>query len=311
MLLTYLHCDDCQKDFESTDNITKNTTKISKDECKDYSLSLIKKEKNNNFEYIIIVLCKKCSENMSQSFTQKENNYFFKCKNCSLNGIKFNYFLSQEEDNNNPQNYINEINESKAPAISEYQSINYPVSINSQQMFTNQPSYPYPYPDNSDPSGVQNKKDEPKYTNDYFKNEKYQPKHKQYVLKESNFVDEQISSTTLNKNMPMLSKVELNNIGAKTENENQNKKIYVTPDMSLKKYLKEKIKVTFIKPSSSHEFFFNAYDCISNHINKIRETMNLGPNPTYYYNSKPVDINKTFKENNIFNDSFLEIEDEE
>jgi hypothetical protein len=111
--------------------------------------------------------------------------------------------------------------------------------------------------------------------------------------------------------MKGLSKVESQKREVNTGYNIQNKKGYYTPDISLKKQSKEKIKVTFIKQSNSYVFEFNLYDIISNQIDKVKEKMNLVGNPIYYNNSNKVDINKTFKENNIYNDSIIEIEDDD
>jgi hypothetical protein len=86
---------------------------------------------------------------MNMTLTEKESNCNFKCKNCSLKGINFNYFLSQEEDNNpkKENNGINnnDINKAKGPSIYDNSGINFPIPINSPQIYTNQPSDHYPY----------------------------------------------------------------------------------------------------------------------------------------------------------------------
>jgi hypothetical protein len=310
MLLTYLHCNDCQKDFEFTDNLGKKAIKMSKEECKDYSLSLIKKTKNNNFEYVVNVNCKRCSDNMNMTFTEKERNFNFKCKNCSLKGINFNYFLSQEEDNNpkNENNGINnnDINKAKDPSIYDNSVINFPIPINSPQIYTNQPSDHYPYPDNSAQRSIQSNRNEPQFSNSSYKDHP-KPYHLDNKIKNN----DSVPLSVFDKNMKGLSKVESQKREVNTGYNIQNKKGYYTPDISLKKQSKEKIKVTFIKQSNSYVFEFNLYDIIRNQIDKVKEKMNLVGNPIYYNNSNKVDINKTFKENNIYNDSIIEIEDDD
>lgn len=311
MLLTYLHCNDCQRDFEFTDNISKNAIKMSKEECKDYSLSLIKKMKNNNFEYVINVNCKRCSDNMNMTFTEKESNCNFICKKCSLKGINFNYFLSQEEDNNpkKDNNVINnkDINKAKVPSIRDNSNINFPIPINSPQIYTNQPSDPYPNSNDSTQNSVQSNKNKQQFTNNSYKDHP-----KPYHLKNEIKNNDSVPLSALDKNNKVLSKVESKerevNTGCKEKNKNG---YYHTPDISLQKQSKEKIKVTFVKQSKNYVFEFNLYDNICNQIDKVKEAMNLVGNPIYYNNSKKVDINKTFKENNIYNDSIIEIEDDD
>ena len=54
MLITSLTYEDCENNFQLHDKIEKNKTNLSKNECDDYSISLIKNTKNNSFQYTII-----------------------------------------------------------------------------------------------------------------------------------------------------------------------------------------------------------------------------------------------------------------
>ena len=99
MLITSLYCEDCQNNYQLDDEFEKNKTIISKYECDDYAISLIKKTHNNEFDYSIIFNCKNCNKNITQTFTTKENTFLFKCYNCkNLKGLTLYYFLSLEED---------------------------------------------------------------------------------------------------------------------------------------------------------------------------------------------------------------------
>jgi hypothetical protein len=100
MILTYLKCEDCQENFEFSDEMNKNNTNFSKEECDNYEISFIKKHIDNTFEYIIIFTCKKCESKINKTFEEKEVNFHFKCEKCPLKGMNFNYFLSQEDDVN-------------------------------------------------------------------------------------------------------------------------------------------------------------------------------------------------------------------
>ena len=98
MLLTNLNCEDCQENLEFSDEIINNNTNFSKEECDYYEISFIKKNINNNFEYTIIFICRKCESKINKTFKEKEANFHFKCKKCPLKGVNFSYFLSQEDD---------------------------------------------------------------------------------------------------------------------------------------------------------------------------------------------------------------------
>ena len=106
MLIALLQCEDCQKEFQFEDVIEQDKPNISKDECEDYEISLIKKLENNDFECTVIVNCKKCDYSINNTFTEKETNFHFTCNNCNLKGLNFNYFLSIEEDNKPQLNQI-------------------------------------------------------------------------------------------------------------------------------------------------------------------------------------------------------------
>ena len=98
MLLTYLNCEDCQKNLEFQDEINKNNTNFSKEECDNYELSFIKKNIDNVFEYTVLFTCKKCKSKINKTFREKEAYFNFKCEKCPLKGMNLNYFLSQEND---------------------------------------------------------------------------------------------------------------------------------------------------------------------------------------------------------------------
>ena len=295
MLLTNIHCNDCQKDFQFIDNIDKNRTNLSKDECVDYSLSLIKKTNESNFEYIVNVNCNKCNDNISKAFTEKENNFHFKCKNCPLNGIIFNYFLSQEEDNE--PKIENRENRNPSLPTAEISENNYPIPINSSNMYTNQPTNQY-------------QSSEQKYTNKGNHEDSHQNKHYENPFRkpkvescEKNYNPIKAQSALNNKQIN-ISDVEASKMGLKSQNP-YNQKIYVTPDT----FQQKQIKVIFVKNNSTYEFYFSLSDNIINQLNKIREKIDISNNANYYYNSQLININKTFKENNICNGAYIEIGD--
>ena len=45
-------------------------------------------------------------------------------------------------------------------------------------------------------------------------------------------------------------------------------------------------------------------------MNYIKQKINLGNNPVFVYNSNEIDKNKSFTENNIYNEFSIEIEDD-
>lgn len=294
MLLTNLHCNDCQKDFQFIDNIDKNRTNLSKDECVDYSLSLIKKTNENNFEYIVNVNCNKCNGNIYQTFTEKENNFHFKCRNCPLNGISFNYFLSQEEDN--APKSENRENKNLCLPTSEISDNNYPIPINSSNMYTNQPTNSY-------------QSSEQKYTNrnnseDTNPRQQYEnPFRKQEVEAYEEVDNVPKAQSALNNKQINISNVDASKRGMKTQNL-PNKKIYTTPQA----FEQKQIKIIFVKNNSTYEFYFSLSDSIISQLNKIKEKIDISDNAIYYYNSQLLDINKTFKENKICNGAFIEID---
>lgn len=104
----------------------------------------------------------------------------------------------------------------------------------------------------------------------------------------------------LNKNNKILSAVEPPIKNAKSEI-NRKIKRYVTP--------REKIKVIFVKDNTNYEFTFNESDIFNDKIYEISSRIKLGFNPFFYFNGEIVDVNKTFKENQIFNEAIIEIED--
>ena len=81
--MVLLQCEDCQKEFQFDDVIEQDKPNISKDECEDYEISLIKKLENGDFEFTVILNCKKCNYNINSTFTEKEKYFHFTCNNCN------------------------------------------------------------------------------------------------------------------------------------------------------------------------------------------------------------------------------------
>ena len=288
MLITSFQCEDCQKELQFDDILEKNRTNLSKNECNDYIISFLKKTYNNNFEYTVILFCKKCKDNIEHIFTEKENSYHFKCKKCELKGLNFSYFLSIEEDsmqNKDEENYENQniIDKPISPPIKQDLNANSkPIDIS--HLYTNEPQELYQKKDENikiiysekikNPEMISRAQPAPNKSNSEYENR------------------ERIYRTP-----------SLNN------KSDENEKIYRTPNLSLNNKSGEKIMVTFIKNDHKYAFKFYSTDSISNQNNMIRKVINLGPNPTYYNNGNKVDINASFKENKIFNGYYIEIDD--
>ena len=272
MLITSFQCEDCQKELQFDDILEKNRTNLSKNECNDYIISFLKKAYNNNFEYTVILFCKKCKDNIEHIFTEKENSYHFNCKKCKLKGLNFSYFLSIEEDimqNKDEENYEkqNIIDKSISPPIKQDLNENLkPIDIS--HLYTNEPQ------------------------------ELYQKKDENIKI---------IYSEKIN-NPEMISRAQPAPNKSNSEYTKKERK-YRTPNLPLNNKSGEKIMVTFIKNDKKYDFYFYPTDIISNQIDNIRKVINLGPNSTYYYNGNEVNINASFKENKIFNGSSIEIDD--
>lgn len=260
MLIGTLNCEDCQQIFSLEDKLIKNKSNLEKEECRNYSISFIKKFLDNNFMLEIIINCKKCNQNIFQSFSDNEKEYHFKCPNCSLKGLYLYYCLSIEEDNS--QDKIPEIK--KEEDIASSKPINNGNSLNNK-FLNNFDIITIPYNQNDELKKVIHPKSE------------------------------------LNKNNKILSGVELPIKNIHSEANNKKIKRYVTP--------REKIKVIFIKNKYKYQFTFNESDIINDKIYEIKNSINLGSYPVFYFNGDIIDVNKTFKENQIFDGSIIEIED--
>ena len=59
-----------------------------------------------------------------------------------------------------------------------------------------------------------------------------------------------------------------------------------------------------------YSLYFKRSDSINNKINYIKQNIDLGNNPVFIYNSNEIDKNKSFAENQIYGESYIEIEDE-
>ena len=95
--------------------------------------------------------------------------------------------------------------------------------------------------------------------------------------------------------------VNANQLKIKSQQINTKSKKYSTPD---------EIDIIFVKNKCNYKFSVLQTDSISNEIDKIRTKIDLGENPSYYYNGIKIDINKSCKKNNIiYNNSYIEIED--
>lgn len=272
LLITELKCEDCQKVFSLEDNLEKNKANISKPECKDYLLSLIKKAVNYNFEYTVIFNCKNCNNfNINKVFNEKEIiNYIFKCNNCNLKGLSFSYFLSNEEDPNIETNVIKvekedeKIDKSIAP----------PIDINSDNM-------------------------NPKAINQLSSKEDIPDSKKKELNNNQNNIA--IPYSEINKRVEKISAFDVNQMKIKSEQINKKIKHYSTP---------VGIDIIFVKNYTNYyKLSFLDTDSISSQIETIRQKIDLGENPSYYYNGVKIDINKSFKENQIYNNSYIEIED--
>ena len=282
MLLTSLHCEDCQMDFEFPDEVPKNTTNLSKNECNNYFISLIKKNEDNRFEYTVIIKCKICKNFISQTFIQKENNFNFKCQNCKLKGITFSYFLSIEDDVN--QKYVPP--PENKPIIIENDEPSIQIEpLNEEAKYTNLP-----------PDKIQDL---------YISREQsYQQLNKNNQNFMNNNINNAFSARNYVNNNNKISKIQENELNFKSQYNNKNK-IYKTPDQP-KKY-----KVIFIKNDEEHSFLFDPKDNINKQIDIIKQKINLGKNPVFYYNSEEIDLNKFFEENKIVDDLKIEVEEKE
>jgi hypothetical protein len=276
MLLTSLNCEDCQNNYELADEFEKNKTNISKYECDDYTISLIKKTKNNEFEYSIIFSCKKCKNSITQIFTTKEQKYHFKCLNCkNLKGLIFNYFLSLEDYKSAKNEPIIEPKKEeniKAPPVFEQPNNN---SV----------------PENNNPFELYQNKNE------------YEDQ-KQSLLVPKHVVEKKINmpSSEINRNRNNISEIEHAPINVKSEPLKKEKQ-YKTPG--------KMINITFYKNNHKEKFEFDETDCINDKIEIIKNKINLGPNSKFYYNSEIVNPNQSFKENKIFDNCEIEIEEAE
>lgn len=104
----------------------------------------------------------------------------------------------------------------------------------------------------------------------------------------------------IDKNKGNLGKADSNPMNIKSEPLFK-KKEYSTPF---------EITIIFVKNDIQYEIKVIETDIIRRQTHKIKAKISdLGPNPQYYYNGRKLDINKTFKENQVFNRSYLEIED--
>ena len=97
-------------------------------------------------------------------------------------------------------------------------------------------------------------------------------------------------------------------------------KYYRTPDPinqnnnhnnsnSNKNVLGKVINITFVKNGKKYDFSFFEGDRMVDQIEEIKKKINVGPNSTYYYKGDNIDINKSLKENDLFNGAEIEISD--
>ena len=297
MLLSNLDCEDCNEHFEFTDELNKNYTNFSKEECNNYEISFIKKNIVNDFEYIIILTCKRCKNKINKSFKEKEVNFHFKCENCPLKGMNFNYFLSQEDDVNQ-KNSINIINQnlnngkddashskvsdvlrplnSFTDSSSPISESNYIINSNSQQYFDLEYN-PYKNDNNNDNNG-----------------------------------NNKINDNNNNDNNNNIINPSVNN--PKNSAQQKAMKVYHTPNKEAEKVKEKekgkKIKVYFVKNNKKYALEFISSDSINNNINYIKQNLDLGNNPVFLNNSNVIDKSKSFTENRIYDGFYIEVEDE-
>ena len=297
MLLSNLDCEDCNEHFEFTDELNKNYTNFSKEECNNYEISFIKKNIVDDFEYIIILTCKRCKNKINKSFKEKEVNFHFKCENCPLKGMNFNYFLSQEDDVNQ-KNSINIINQnlnngkddashskvsdvlrplnSFTDSSSPISESNYSINSNSQQYFDLEYN-PYKNDNNNDNNG-----------------------------------NNKINDNNNNDNNNNIINPSVNN--PKNSAQQKAMKVYRTPNKEAEKVKEKekgkKIKVYFVKNNKKYALEFISSDNINNNINYIKQNLDLGNNPVFLNNSNVIDKSKSFTENRIYDGFYIEVEDE-
>ena len=297
MLLSNLDCEDCNEHFEFTDELNKNYTNFSKEECNNYEISFIKKNIVDDFEYIIILTCKRCKNKINKSFKEKEVNFHFKCENCPLKGMNFNYFLSQEDDVNQ-KNSINIINQnlnngkddashskvsdvlrplnSFTDSSSPISESNYSINSNSQQYFDLEYN-PYKNDNNNDNNG-----------------------------------NNKINDNNNNDNNNNIINPSVNN--PKNSAQQKAMKVYRTPNKEAEKVKEKekgkKIKVYFVKNNKKYALEFISSDSINNNINYIKQNLDLGNNPVFLNNSNVIDKSKSFTENRIYDGFYIEVEDE-
>ena len=302
MLLTYLNCEDCQENLEFTDEINKNNTNFSKEECTNYEISFIKKNIENVFEYTIIFTCKKCKFKINKTFKEKEANFHFKCEKCPLKGMNFNYFLSKEDDvyqkndsnidshpkENNVLQPLNSLND-LTPAIGGNKFTNSNAKSGINQMHSNLDLNPFKNEINNNNN----------FNNNINNNNPNNPNNNPNNI---NIINNDIINQEDNsKNVAPIKRYSTPKEEVKTVKEKEKEK---------EKKDEEIIKIIFIKNKQKYSLYFKRSDSINNKINYIKQNIDLGNNPVFIYNSNEIDKNKSFAENQIYGESYIEIEDE-
>jgi len=333
MLLSNLDCEDCNEHFEFTDELNKNYTNFSKEECNNYEISFIKKNIVNDFEYIIILTCKRCKNKINKSFKEKEVNFHFKCENCPLKGMNFNYFLSQEDDVNQ-KNSINIINQnlnngkddashskvsdvlrplnSFTDSSSPISESNYSINSNSQQYFDLEYN-PYKNDNNNDNNGNNKINDNDNNGNNKINDNDNNDNNK---INDNNNNDNndnnKINDNNNNDNNNNIINPSVNN--PKNSAQQKAMKVYHTPNKKAEKVKEKekgkKIKVYFVKNNKKYALEFISSDNINNNINYIKQNLDLGNNPVFLNNSNVIDKSKSFTENRIYDGFYIEVEDE-
>ena len=290
MLLNYLNCEDCQKDFEFSDEINKNNANFSKEECDDYQISFIKKNIDDIFEYTIIFTCKKCKNKINKTFREKEANFHFKCEKCPLKGINFNYFLSQEDDA-----YLK--NDSNNPSHTKGNNVLKP--LNSLSDLT-----PVIYGNKSNKNTEIKDIDQKNVILEFnpFKNDK---SDKNDIIN-NNLTNPEVNNNP--KNVIPLKRYSTPNEEKEKEKEEEEK--IKEEEKEKEEEEEEKIKIIFVKNKQKYPLYFKPSDSINNKINYIKQNIDLGNNPVFLYNSNEIDKNKSFRENKIISGFLIEIEEE-
>lgn len=295
-MITYLKSDDF-KEKQYYDEFDESSLFVRGEECKHYTIKMKRKSKDFKFtRFEIEIFCKKCENETKQIFSKGKGELIFKCPKCRCCCEMIFRYNDTNQNENGEEKY-------KIPTEEKYEKID--ESKKSDSLLIN--------------PGLKN------YQNDILFGGNQPPiaQPKIYHTPDQNincYKEGNLGEAPLNNNNNKTPNINgYNNIKINDINNNgkyniicNNQNYYNNLNNILNNNINisngKEINIKFIYNGSKFPMKFSDLDSIGNNYDRIKNQVNFPDGKKFYYNSNVIDINKSFKENNIYNNCDIEID---